>query len=158
MAVKRCSCPIIDPAEWEGKEFEWENKTFYFVPVNMLLYKPRNLEEKVRQLRKEVAEKDYKFTDLKPTLCEWAAFKGRLLSQIWNPQKYDESVYVFDMGTVYSTVFEGPAKDFKRAVTEFASQIQLNHSVPAQSIYVWYTHCKQCAKMKNNQAVIFIKT
>ena len=158
MAVKRCACPVINPAEWEGVEFDWENKTFFFLPINNLLYKPFGLDEKTRLLRKEVMKKNYQFTDFKPLLCEWASFKGRILAEIENPHKYDEDIYIFDMGTVYSTVYQGSVKEFKRSVSEFASQIELNHGVPAQKVFIWYLHCKQCAKERNNQAVIFVKT
>lgn len=158
MAVKKCACPKIDPSQWEGKEFEWENKIFYFAPIYCFFHKRFNLEEKVRQLKKEIAEKGYAFTDFPPVMCEWESFKSRVLIEIKNPQQYDENIQTLDMGVVYSTVFEGPAKEFKRAVTEFASQIELNHGVPPQKTYVWYLHCKNCGKQRNNQAVIFVRT
>ena len=158
MALKKCTCPHIKPEDWEGKEFDWENKTFYFLPINCILYKPQGLQDKIRQLRKEIIEKNYEFTDFIPVLCEWAAFKGRLMVQIENPQKYDANIYVFDMGKIFSTVFQGPSKKFKQAVKDFAGQVELEHGIPPQSILVWYVHCPVCAKEKNNMAVIFVKT
>ncbi len=158
MTSKKCNCPNIDAADWDSKEFEWENKTFYFLPINCVLNKPLGLEEKVRDLRKEIVAKSYEFTDFPPVICEWAPFKSRVLTEIKNPQEYDENIYVFDMGTIYTTVYQGSAKEFKRAVNEFTSQIELNHGVPAQKVFIWYVHCKNCAKQKSNQAVIFVKT
>ena len=158
MVVKRCNCPRIDPAEWEGKEFDWENKTFYFLPLNYLMYKPLGLPEKIRQLRKYIIDKNYSFSDFIPILCNWAPFKGRVMIQIKNPEKYDENIYTFDMGKVFTTVFQGPAKEFRQAVKDFCSQIELNHGIPPQAVLVWYGHCKVCAKEKNHLAVFFVKT
>ena len=158
MSIKKCGCPRINPADWEGKEFDWENKTFYFLPINNFLYKPQGLQEKIRQLKKEVVQKNYQFTDFIPLLCDWALFKGRVMAQIKNPEKYDEDLYIFDMGKVYSRVFQGPAKKFKQAVTDFASQMELEHNVPPQKISIWYGHCPVCAKERENLAVIFLKT
>jgi len=158
MTVKKCNCPHIDTADWEGKEFEWENQTFYFVPINLFFHKPMGLHEKVRQLRKEVVSRNYEFTDFTPILTSWAAFKGRVMAQIQNPQQYDEGIYIFDSGTIYSTVFQGSAKEFKQAVSDFSSKVELDHGIPPQAVLVWYVHCEQCAKERNNQAVIFIKT
>lgn len=158
MAITRCGCPQIDVSEWEGKELDWENKTFYFLPITNLLYKPIDLEEKVRQLKKEVVQKNYEFIDVRIMLCEWSQFKGRLMTQIKNPEIYDANIHIFDMGKVYTTVFRGKSKELKQAVKDFQSQIELNYGVPVQNTLVWYTHCKQCAKEKNNLSVIFVKT
>ncbi len=158
MAVKKCNCPHINSASWENQEFDWENKTFYFVPINFFFNKPIGLPEKVRQLRKEVIARNYEFTDFIPVLTYWAAFKGRVMAQIQNPQQYDEGIYIFDSGKIYSTVFQGAAKEFKQAVNDFTSKIELDHGIPPQAVLVWYVHCPVCAKEKNHQAVIFVKT
>ena len=158
MTGKKCRCPRIDISDWEDKEFDWENKSFYFQPVKFLLHKPINLEEKIRQLRKEVAEKGFKFIDMNVMLCEWAPFSGRVFCQIKNPEKYDENIYICDMGIVYTTVFKGKAKGLKQAVNDFNSQIELNKGVPVQKTYLWYAHCKVCAKERENLAIIFVKT
>jgi hypothetical protein len=148
----------INPADWEGKEFDWENKTFYFLPLNYLFHKPLGLPDKVRQLKKEVISREYAFTEFHPILCDWAAMKGRVMVQIKNPEKYDENIYTSDMGKVFSTVFKGISKDLKRAVTDFTSQIELNHGIPAQVVLIWYAHCPICAKEREHLSVIFVKT
>jgi hypothetical protein len=158
MNAKKCRCPRINPEDWEGKILDWENKTFYFIPINNFLYKPIDLEEKIKLLRREVAHKGYEFIDINLTLCEWVSFKGRILSQIKNPEKYDESIMLFDFGKIYTTVFKGKAKLLKQAVSDFSSQMELEHNVPVQKVYVWYAHCKICAKERENLAVIFAKT
>jgi len=158
MTAVRCSCPKIEAAEWEGKEFDWENKTFYFLPINHLLFKPINLEEKTRQLKREIVHKAYTFIDARLILCEWAQFKGRLMTQIKNPEIYDANIHIFDMGTIYATVFKGKSKKFKQAVGDFQSQIELEKGIPVQNTFIWYAHCKHCAKEREHAAVIFVKT
>ena len=163
MAAVKCRCPRIDVLEWEEKEFDWENKTFYFLPIKFLpikflLHKPFGLEEKIKQLRNEVAQKGYEFINMNVTLCEWASLSGRLMTQIKNPEKYDANIQVFDMGKVYTTVFKGKSKELKQAVNDFISQIELNHGIPVQKAYLWYAHCKVCAKERENVTVLFVKT
>jgi len=158
MVVKRCNCPNINVEEWEGKEFDWEKKTFYYLRISNFMYKPQGLAEKIRQLKKEIVHKNYDFTDFTPIMCDWAAFKGRVMVQIKNPEKYDENIYIYDMGTIYSTVFQGPSKLFKQSVKDFQSKIELDYGIPPQDTLIWYAHCPACAKEKENLAVIFIKT
>ena len=158
MAVKRCSCPFIKNEDWENQEFDWENQTFYFLPINNFFNKPLGLPEKVRQLRKEIIDKNYEFTDFIPVVTDWATFKGRVMVQIKNPQTYDEKIHIYDMGKIYSYVFEGPAKEFKQFVSDLSSKVELDHGIPAQAVLVWYVHCAVCGKDKNHKAVIFIKT
>ena len=153
-----CSCATIEKEEWEGKEFDWENKNYYFLPIHSILNKPIDLEEKSRMLKKEIATKAYEFIDPRVILCEWASFKGRLMTEIKNPQTYDANIHIFDMGKIYTTVFRGSKKNLKQAVNDFRSQIELNHGVPVQNSYIWYAHCNKCAKSKDNVSVIFMKT
>jgi len=158
MSIVRCACPKIDPKEWDSKEFDWENKTFFFLPIFNILNRPQNLEEKVRQLKKAVTALNYEFIDVRVMLTEWAAFKGRLLTQIKNPEIYDANIHVFDMGKIYTSVYQGPQKGIKQAVTDFQSQMLLEKNIPAQNTFVWYAHCSACAKAKNHLSVIFLKT
>ena len=157
MAVKRCLCPTITNEDWEGKELDWENKTFYFHFIKHFMHKPINLEEKSRQLKKEVVTKSYEFIDQHLIICEWAQFKGRLMTQIKNPEIYDANIHLFDLGKIYTTVFRGKPKELNLFVNDFKSQIELNHGIPVQNIFIWYAHCKNCAKDKDNVSVIFAK-
>lgn len=158
MSTIHCACPKIDPKEWDGKEFDWENKTFYFLPINNFLHKPIDLEEKVRLLKKSVTASNYEFVDVRVILTEWAAFKGRILTQIKNPEIYDANIHIFDMGKIYTSVYQGPQKGLKQAVADFQSQILLEKGIPAQNTFVWHAHCHICAKTKEHLSVIFIKT
>ena len=158
MTGKRCLCPIITDEEWEGKELDWENKSFYFLLINQFMNKPINLEEKSRLLKKEVVTKSYEFIDQNLILCEWSYFKGRLITQIKNPEVYDANIHIFDSGKIYTTIFRGKMKELKLFVKDFRSQIELNHGIPVQNIFVRYAHCNNCAKEKNNVSVVFAKT
>ena len=158
MAVVRCACPRIDPAEWENKELDWENKTFYFIPINQFLFKPLNIEEKTRQLKKEIAAKGYEFIDPRVILCEWGLFKGRLMTQIKNPEVYDANIHVFDMGKIHTSVFKGKSKNFNQSVNDYKSQMELDKGIPVQITLVWYAHCKHCEKDREHPAVIFVKS
>jgi len=152
-----CSCAKITDEEWEGVELDWENKSFYFIPMRNILNKPIDLEEKSRSLKREIAAKGYEFVDPRVILCEWASFKGRLLTRIKEPLDYDANIHKFDTGKIYTTVFRGKTKNLKQAVKDFHSQVELNHGIPVQSSYVWYAHCSKCAKTRDNVSVIFMK-
>ena len=158
MAAVKCRCPRIDVLEWEEQEFDWENKTFYFLPIRFLLHKPIGLVDKIIQLKSEVFLKGYEFINMNVMLCEWTLLSGCVLSQIDNPEKYDANIQVFDMGKVYTTVFKGKSKELKQAVNDFISQIELNHGIPVQKVYLWYAHCKACAKEREYLTVLFAKT
>jgi len=152
-----CSCATITNEEWEGVELDWENKSFYFHPIHNLLNKPINLGEKSKALKKEIAAKSYEFIDPRVILCEWAFFKGRLMTQIKEPLDYDASIHKFDSGKIYTAVFRGKTNKLKQAVNDFKSEVELNHGIPVQNCYVWYAHCDRCAKAKDNVSVIFMK-
>lgn len=156
--MKKCHCFHIDTKQFEGKSEEWENKCFYFNPINYIMYKPMGLEEKRKELKKEIIDRNYSLIDDKMLLCEWASFKGRVMMNIKNPEKYDENIIIFDQGMVYSYVFRGKASQRKREIADRCSQIELETNLPAQKVWVWYLHCKICAKERDNLSIIFIKT
>ncbi|MBL7190926.1 hypothetical protein ISS30_04465 [bacterium] len=156
--MSKCRCPKIDTAQYDGKSEDWENKCFYFHPINNLMHKPMGLEEKRIALKKEIIERRYDFIDDKMVLCEWTPFKGRIMMNIKKPEKYDENFFIFDQGEVYSFVFKGKSSKLKQEISDRCSQMELEHSLPAQKVWVWHLHCKECAKAKDNLAVIFIKT
>jgi hypothetical protein len=158
MALKRCHCPKINPEDWEGKEFDWEKKTFYFLSIKNFFHKPLDLAEKIRQLKKEVAGKAFDLIDPNLVLCEWAQFNGNLISQVKPPDRYDENILIFDFGKIYSTVFKGPKKLLKQTVDDFHSKTELDYNIPVQKIYLWYVHCDECAKEREHLTVIFAKT
>jgi hypothetical protein len=152
-ASDQICCPKFDPAPWDDKTFEWNDKLFVKSSVFTLFYMPVNFGSVMKKMDKKVTSAG----------ADWS--EGLCLSDHtskWNMDLYvsvDKEVASMDnrrlTGKFYSKVYEGPFKDsgkwfedFKRVATEKGGK--------DARIYAWYTTCPKCAKKYGKNYVVMI--
>jgi hypothetical protein len=151
-ALPEC-CPKFEPAPWDGKTFEWENKRFIKDRVFTLFYMPVTFGSAMKRMMSKVEQAGAAMPDY---LC---------LSD--HTSKWNMDVYLAVSkevpgaantslsGKFLSKVYEGNfketgtwSKDFKNYATG------LGHTI--SKWYMWYTTCPKCAKKYGKNYVVIL--
>ncbi|HOD52650.1 MAG TPA: hypothetical protein PLM14_09440 [Candidatus Hydrogenedentes bacterium] len=146
-------CPEFDPAPWDGKIVEWNDKKFIKDRVFTFLYMPFGFGKVMRALDRQVRNAGATMPD---RLC---------LSDHtskWNMDVYlavDKAIpdaqNVTLSGKFLCKVYEGPYKDTGKWCKDF----ELFAKSKDQTIkkwYMWYTTCPKCAKKYGKNYVVFL--
>ncbi|HNX43202.1 MAG TPA: hypothetical protein PLJ84_00140 [Bacteroidales bacterium] len=136
-------CPPFEPAPWDDKMIEWNNKLFLKSHVCTFFYMPLNFDKAMRRLDKLVKQESAAVQDY---LC---------LSDHtskWNMDVYlavDKTVpgaeNVTLSGKFYSKVYEGPFSDTGKWCKDYESIVK-SKGMAVKKWYMWYTTCPKCAK------------
>ncbi|HQM51359.1 MAG TPA: hypothetical protein PLJ71_21985 [Candidatus Hydrogenedentes bacterium] len=146
-------CPEFEPAPWDGKIVEWNDKKFIKDRVFTFLYMPFGFGKVMRALDRQVRNAGATMPD---RLC---------LSDHtskWNMDVYlavDKAIpdaqNVTLSGKFLCKVYEGPYKDTGKWCKDF----ELFAKSKDQTIkkwYMWYTTCPKCAKKYGKNYVVFL--
>lgn len=146
-------CPKFDPAPWDEKTFEWQDKKFIKGRVFTLFYIPLNFGSVIKALYEKVKAAGAAIPD---DLC---------LSDHtskWNMDIYlavDKDIpgveNVSLSGKFLSKVYEGPYKNTDAWCRDFESYARAKN-LRIGKWFMWYTMCPKCAKKygKNYVAVV----
>lgn len=150
---KNICCPPFEPALWEDKLMEWDNKAFIRSKVCTLFYMPLNFGSVMRKLDKSVTSAGAQVVDY---LC---------LSDHtskWNMDLYlavDQSIQGADNTTLngkfYTRVYEGPFKDTDKWCKDYAAIVK-SKGMTIKKWYMWYTTCPKCAKKYGKNYTVII--
>ncbi len=151
-AEKNC-CPEFDPAPWEDKMLQWDNKKFVLVRVPTLFYMPLNFGSAMRKVNKKVTASGATMPD---NLC---------LSDHtskWNMDVYvavDQDITWAKMktlsGNFYSKVYEGPYKDTGKWCADYENIVK-SKGYDIKKWFMWYTTCPKCARKYGKNYVVII--
>lgn len=146
-------CPKFDPAPWEEKIFDWDEKKFIKEKVFTLFFMPVNFGSVIRKM---VGKVDKAGAGTPDGLC---------LSDHtskWNMDLYlavDKEIpnagNVTLSGKFLSKVYEGPFKNTGKWCEDFESYAKKN-GFEVKKWYMWYTTCPKCAKKYGKNYVVII--
>lgn len=146
-------CPKVDPAQWEDKVLEWENKPFIKGKVCTFLYMPINFGGAMKKLDKKLAAAGAKVPD-------WLCLANH--TSKWNMDVYlavDKKIPAAEnttlTGTFYSKVYEGPFKDTGKWCKDYESSAK-SRGFNVKKWYMWYTTCPKCAKKYGKNYVVIL--
>jgi len=146
-------CPQFDPAPWDDKVFEWNNKKFIKDKVLTLFYMPVNFGAAMRRLNAKVEAAGAEMPD-------WLCLSEH--TSMWNMDLYlavDRKVKNADnaalSGKFLSKVYEGPFKDTGKWMKDFASFAK-GKGYDLKKTYSWYTTCPKCAKKWGKNYVVIL--
>jgi hypothetical protein len=146
-------CPKFDPAPWDGKVLEWENKKFIKGKVFTLFFMPVNFGSVIVKLMAKVKDAG---AGTPENLC-LSDHTSR-----WNMDLYlavDKEIpgaeNVTLSGRFFSKVYEGDFKETGKWCRDFEN-IAKERGMKIEKWYMWYTTCPKCAKKygKNYTVVI----
>lgn len=146
-------CPKFDPAPWDGKVLEWENKKFIKGKVFTLFFMPVNFGSVIVKLIAKVKDAG---AGTPENLC---------LSDHtskWNMDLYlavDKEIpgaeNVALSGRFFSKVYEGDFKETGKWCRDFEN-IAKERGMKIEKWYMWYTTCPKCAKKYGKNYTVII--
>jgi len=146
-------CPPFEPALWDDKVFEWENKKFIRDKVITLFYMPMNFGQVMKRLDKKV-------TNSGATNPEALCLSHH--TSKWNMDVYlavDREIAGSENATLsgkyYSKVYEGPFQDTGKWSKDFES-IAKSKGIDTKKWFMWYTTCPKCAKKYGKNYVVML--
>lgn len=151
--AERNCCPEFDPAPWDDKMLQWDNKKFLLASVATFFYMPLNFKSAMKKVNNKVTASGATIPD---NLC---------LSDHtskWNMDVYvaiDQDIAEVSMkmlsGSYYSKVYEGPYKDTGKWCADYENIVKSKgHEI--RKWFMWYTTCPKCAKKYGKNYVVII--
>jgi hypothetical protein len=146
-------CPEFNPAPWDDKIFEWDNKKFIKDKVFTFFYMPINFGAVIRRMTGKIDKAGAKALD-------WMSLSDH--TSKWNMDLYvavDRDVpgaeNVALSGKFLSKVYEGDFKETGKWRKDFEEHAK-NKGQAVKKMYMWYTTCPKCAKKYGKNYVVII--
>lgn len=150
---EKICCPKFDPAPWDGKTFEWDNKKFIKDKVFTLFYMPMNYGGVMKRVYEKVEKAG-------------ATVQGGLWlsdhTSKWNMDLYvavDKEVAGAEnttlSGKFLSKVYEGSYKNVNKWCEEYDNDAK-SKNLKVIKQYWWYTTCPKCAKKYGKNYVVLV--
>lgn len=146
-------CPKFDPAPWDGKEFEWENKKFIYDKVFSIFYMPINFGSVITKLNKKVIEANAQVPDFLCLADHTSKWNMNLYLAVDKEIPNANNVEI--SGKFVSKVYEGDFKDTGVWHKDFEDFIKAKEYTTTKT-YFWYTTCPKCAKKYGKNYVVII--
>ena len=153
MNEEKICCPRFNPAPWDDKEFNWDNRRFIKDKVFTLFYMPINFGSVMKRSYENVQKAGATIQD------------GMWLSDHtskWNMDLYlavDKEISGAEnttlSGKFLSKVYEGNFKDTGKWCKDFENFTK-DKGVTVKKMYMWYTTCPKCAKEYGKNYVVII--
>ena len=149
----RTCCPKFEPAPWDEKLLQWNDKRFIKAKVFTLFYMPMNFGKVMKRLDEKVRKAD-------ATMPDWLCLSDH--TSKWNMNVYlavDKEIEGTEnvrlSGKFLSKVYEGPFKNTGKWCKDFEKYAE-GKNLKIAKWYMWYTTCPKCAKKygRNYVAVI----
>ena len=146
-------CPKFDPAPWDGKFFDWDNKKFIKDKVFTLFYMPVNFGCVIKRMMKKIE-------NAKAQVPEWLCLSEH--TSKWNmdlfvaiDKEIPDAENVTLSGKYLSKVYEGPFKDTGKWCDDFKIFAK-EKGFEVEKWYMWYTTCPKCAKKYGKNYVVVV--
>jgi hypothetical protein len=146
-------CPQFDPAPWQDKRFEWQNKRFIKDKVMTIFNMPINFGSVITKMTAK-ANKEGAVT------ADYLCLSDHTSS--WNMDVYlavekeiPGAQNVIISGSFFSHVYEGHFKDMGKWMADF-EKLVADKGMQMKKMYAWYTTCPKCAKAYGKNYVVLI--
>lgn len=146
-------CSKFDPAPWDGKILEWENRKFIKDKVFTIFYMPVNFGAVMKRLTDKAEKAEAKMFDYLCLSDHTSKWNMDLYLAVNKEIPDAENTTI--SGKFLSKVYEGNFKDTGIWMKDFANFAK-NKKLNIKKVYMWYTTCPKCAKKYGyNYTVIF---
>lgn len=146
-------CARLDPAQWDGRTFDWKEKPFLKDHVRAFLHVPWNFGSVMSRDQKAIEEAGA-YPEQPVWLTEETSPWGSDLYVAVDREVPNARIEKLS-GTFVTRVFEGPYRDVGKWIAEMKARVasmgrQMSH------LYFYYATCPKCAKrFGKNQVVLF---
>ena len=146
-------CPKFDPAPWDNKVLEWQDKRFIKDHVRTFMYMPINFGGVITKLMTKVDASEAKLLDNLSLSDHTSKWNMDLYLAV--DKEVPEAENVTLSGKFLSKVYEGDFKDTGKWGEDFKKYAQ-SQNFTIKKWYMWYTTCPKCAKKYGKNYVVTI--
>jgi hypothetical protein len=148
-----CVCKLIDPADYDGKEFSWEGKSFLKGRIRSFLHIPLNFGGVMNRLV-TAAERAQALDGTYLTLVEENSLWGAdLYVPVSKGVSGAENASID--GRWIAKVFEGSYQDMRKWMPQMREYMRSRGAKDGRAL-VFYTACPKCSKkFGKNYVVLF---
>ncbi|HPA78799.1 MAG TPA: hypothetical protein PLT67_09225 [Kiritimatiellia bacterium] len=146
-------CPKFDPAPWDEKEIQWQERRFVKDRVKSLLHIPLNFGAVMKRSMARI-EAAGATSDTNMVLSDE--------NSLWGADVYIEvakDVPGANMASISGTflckVFEGPYQNMHKWIAEMKDFVQ-GRGKAIRKFYFYYTTCPKCAKKYGKNYVVIL--
>lgn len=151
-------CPKFNPSLYDGREFNWQQKTFIKDEVMAFMHMPLNLHKvmvrmwkKIKNAHAEPADQEFLMLCYDPSLWKTEVY-------ITTTKIVPNANNVAISGTFMAKVFDGAYKD----IPKFYKEMEVYVASKGRSVskmYIHYTYCPKCAEYyRHNYMIFFAET
>jgi len=146
-------CPRFDPAQWDGKTFEWQDKRFIKDKVLTLFYMPLTFGSAMKRMNAKVEKAGAKMPDWLCLSDHTSKWNMDLLLAVDKEIPGAENVRM--SGKFFSKVYEGEFKETGKWMKDFEGYAK-GRNLGVKKMYLWYTTCPKCAKTYGKNYVVIV--
>ncbi|HEY49841.1 MAG TPA: hypothetical protein G4O13_07330 [Dehalococcoidia bacterium] len=146
-------CPKFDPAPWDNKIFQWDNKKFIKGKVFTLFYIPLNFGSVMRRLDKKVRQAGATIPDNLGLSDHTSKWNMDIYLTVDREVPGAENITL--SGKFLSKVYEGAYKETGKWCKDFEDYTK-GKNLEVKKWYMWYTTCPKCAKKYGKNYVSII--
>ena len=146
-------CPPFNPALWDEKILEWDNKKFIKDKVRTLFYVPMNFGKVMKRMDKKVRKSGAQMPD---SIClSDHTSKWNMNVYLAVDREIQGAENVAFSGKFLSKVYEGDFKETGKWCKDFESYAK-GRGFEIKKWYMWYTTCPKCAKKYGHNYVVVL--
>lgn len=146
-------CPEFDPAPWNEKEFEWDNKWFVKDKVFTLFYMPVNFGAVMKRIMRKIESAGAETPDCMGLSDHTSKWNMDVYIAVDKEIPGAENVTL--SGKYISKVYEGPFEDTGKWCKDFEG-FTGKRNINIEKMYMWYTTCPKCAKKYGKNYVVIL--
>jgi hypothetical protein len=147
-------CPRFDPAPWDGKKFEWQDKKFIKGKVFTAFNIPMNFGKVMTRMSAAIDKAGVKFQDFIALSDHTSSWNMDLYLAVDKEVPGAENVTL--SGSYISKVYEGKFQDTGKWMQDFTAYAKQQGYSEMKKMYMWYTTCPKCAKKYGKNYVVII--
>lgn len=146
-------CPEFNPAPWDDKIFDWDNKKFIKDKVCTLCYLPINFGAVMKRNMGKVEKAGAAMPDAMYLADHTSKWKMDLYLAVDREIAGAENVTL--SGKFFSKVYEGNFKETGKWTADF-TELAKSKGFEIKKMYLWYTTCPKCAKKYGHNYVVLV--
>jgi hypothetical protein len=146
-------CPKFDPAPWDDKIMEWDNKKFIKDKVFTFFYMPVNFGQVVKRMTAKMEKSGANSQDWMG-LCDHTS-KWNMDLYVAVDRQVQDAQNTTLSGKYLSKVYEGDFKQTGKWCKDFEDYAK-SRNLAVKKWYMWYTTCPKCAKKYGKNYVVIV--
>lgn len=146
-----CSCPRLDPADWDDVDSDWSDITFLRATTSAVLGVPIGYGDTRNELREKAAKLGATVPEDAMLLMGSGRFRRPIMLEVEGGEGKE---FVRPGGFAYSRLVEAPWGQMGSKVDETKDAARERHGRDPDSLWIWYLTCRECSAARNFETLV----